>query len=99
MSRHPEQSVEIQPLNEALWEFPMDYPIKLIGLAVPELKQEVEAIFLKHFPQFDTSTIETKPSSKGTYHSIRAHLHFENIGQVHALYDDLKACSHIKTAL
>lgn len=99
MSHNQEQSIEIQPLNEALWEFPMDYPIKLIGLAVPELKQEVEAIFLKNFPQFDTSTIEAKPSSKGTYHSIRALLRFDNIDQVHALYDDLKACKHIKTAL
>ncbi len=89
----------IQPLNEALWQFPMDYPIKLIGLAVPELRQEVEAIFLKHFPHFNTNSIVVQPSSKGTYHSLRAQLHFDNIEQVHALYADLKACEHIKTAL
>ena len=99
MSDNQEQSIEIQPLNEELWNFPMDYPIKLIGLAVPELRQEIEDIILRHFPDFDTNTIETKPSSKGTYHAVRAHLRFENIEQVHALYDDLKACKHIKTAL
>ena len=89
----------IQPLNEDLWQFPMDYPIKLIGLAVPELRDEVEAILIKHFPHFDPTTIVVQPSSKGTYHSVRAHLHFENMQQVHALYADLKACEHIKTAL
>lgn len=86
-------------LNEELWQFPMDYPIKLIGLAIPELKQEIEAILLKHFPDFDIDSIDVQPSSKGTYHSVRAQLRFENKEQVHAVYDDLKACEHIKTAL
>lgn len=89
----------IQPLNETLWQFPMDYPIRLIGNAVPELRDEVEAILLKHFPDFDANNIVVQPSSKGNYHSIRAQLRFENMEQVHALYADLKACEHIKTAL
>jgi uncharacterized protein len=89
----------IQPLNEELWQFPMDYPIRLIGNAVPELRDEVQAIFLKHFPDFDSNNIVVQPSSKGNYHSIRAQLRFENMQQVHALYADLKACEHIKTAL
>ncbi|XID75756.1 YbeD family protein [Alkanindiges sp. WGS2144] len=92
-------SLEEKPLNETLWQFPMDYPIHLIGYAVPELRDEVEAILLKHFPWFDTSTIVVQPSSKGTYESLRAQLRFDNMDQVHALYADLKACPHIKTAL
>ena len=40
-----------------------------------------------------------QPSSKGTYHSVRAQLRFENKEQVHAVYDYLNACEHIKTAL
>lgn len=86
-------------LNEELWQFPMDYPIKLIGLAVPELRQEVVTILQKHFPEFDANTVEVQHSSKGTYHSVRAHLKFENKDQVHAVYADLAACPHIKTAL
>lgn len=86
-------------LNEALWEFPMEYPIKLIGLAVPELRQSVEDILSKHFPEFNPVTLVIQPSSKGTYHAVRAHIRFDNKEQVHALYADLAACPHIKTAL
>lgn len=92
-------NTENRPLNEALWQFPMDYPIRLIGNAVPELRDEVQAILLKHFPWFDPNSIVLQPSSKGNYHSVRAQLRFDNMEQVHALYADLKACPHIKTAL
>jgi putative lipoic acid-binding regulatory protein len=90
---------ETQPLNEALWQFPMDYPIRLIGNAVPELRDEIQAILLKHFPWFDPNNIVLQASSKGNYHSVRAQLRFDNMEQVHAVYADLKACPHIKTAL
>lgn len=93
------ENQENQPLNQDLWKFPMDYPIKLIGNAIPELRDEIEVILLKHFPEFDTNNIFVQLSSKGNYHAIRAQLRFENMEQVHALYADLKACPHIKTAL
>lgn len=86
-------------LQEHLWVFPMDYPIKLIGAAGDELKQAVLAILKKHFPDFDENSLKIQPSSKGTYHSITAQLRFEELEQVHALYADLAACPLIKTAL
>ncbi|ENU81044.1 hypothetical protein F975_00903 [Acinetobacter sp. ANC 3789] len=86
-------------LREDLWVFPMDYPIKLIGNAGTELRIAVVEILIKHFPEFDEATLAVQPSRTGKYHSITAQLRFEELEQVHALYADLAACPHIRTAL
>lgn len=86
-------------LREDLWVFPMDYPIKLIGNAGPELRQAVVDILVKHFPDFDEVALKVQPSKAGTYDSITAQLRFEELEQVHAIYADLSACPLIKTAL
>ena len=76
-------------LQEDLWVFPMDYPIKLIGLAGAELHAAVTEIFVKHFPEFDGNSMSVTPSRTGKYHSITAQLRFEELEQVHAVYADL----------
>ena len=86
-------------LQEDLWVFPMDYPIKLIGNAGEELRGAVVEILVKHFPEFDETTLVVQPSRTGKYHSITAQLRFDELEQVHALYADLAACEHIRTAL
>ena len=86
-------------LQEDLWVFPMDYPIKLIGNAGEELRGAVVEILVKHFPECNEATLVVQPSRTGKYHSITAQLRFEELEQVHALYADLAACEHIRTAL
>jgi len=86
-------------LQEHLWVFPMDYPIKLIGNAGEELRDAVVEILVKHFPEFNAATLVVQPSRTGKYHSITAQLRFNELEQVHALYADLAACEHIRTAL
>ncbi|WP_374297774.1 YbeD family protein [Acinetobacter sp.] len=86
-------------LQEHLWVFPMDYPIKLIGETCDELNNSVIEILVKHFPEFDETTLKFQPSRTGKYNSITAQLRFEELEQVHALYADLAACPYIKTAL
>jgi len=86
-------------LREDLWVFPMDYPIKLIGLAGEELLNAVVEIFTKHFSDFDGDSVSITPSRTGKYHSITAQLRFLELEQVHAVYADLAACPLIKTAL
>ena len=86
-------------LREDLWVFPMDYPIKLIGSAGVELHGAVVEILVKHFPEFDATSLAVQPSRTGKYHSLTAQLLFLELEQVHALYADLAACPLIKTAL
>ncbi len=99
-SQSPNSTGNSSPmLNEALWQFPMDYPIKLIGDAGDELLHAVRAIIVQHFPDFDLATLEVQPSRTGKYHAIRATLPFDHRDQVLAIYADLAACPLIKTAL
>lgn len=86
-------------LQEHLWVFPMDYPIKLIGDAGEQLRGSVVEILVKHFPDFDAETLKVQASRTGKYDSITAQLRFIELEQVHQLYADLAACEHIKTAL
>lgn len=86
-------------LQEHLWVFPMDYPIKLIGVAGDDLHTAVVEILVKHFPDFEGTSIQVQPSRTGKYHSLTANLIFNELEQVHALYADLAACPLIKTAL
>ncbi|OTG66741.1 YbeD family protein [Acinetobacter silvestris] len=86
-------------LREDLWVFPMDYPIKLIGEAHEDLHVAVVEIMVKHFPDFDGTSIKVQPSRTGKYHSLTAQITFVELEQVHALYADLAACPLIKTAL
>jgi hypothetical protein len=55
-------------LQEHLWVFPMDYPIKLIGHAGDELRVAVVDILQKHFPEFDGDSVKVQPSRTGKYH-------------------------------
>ncbi len=85
--------------NEELWQFPMQYPIKIIGHASPELMDAISELLTKHFPVLDLAHLTVTQSSGGKYHSIAAVLPFENKEQVNAVYADLAASKHVKTAL
>ncbi len=97
MTDAPAKSTDIQ--NRELWVFPMDYPIKMIGLAGDELMQAVRAILMTHVPAYDVALLQIHPSSGGKYHAIRAVLPLESHEQVNALYADLAANPRIKTVL
>lgn len=75
-------------LNEALWQFPCDFPLKIMGPASAPLKQVVSEIVLKHVPDFDPQTIQTKQSRNGKYQSITVKLFINNKEQVLGLYQD-----------
>ena len=95
-SQSPNSTGNSSPmLNEALWQFPMDYPIKLIGDAGDELLHAI----VQHFPDFDLATLEVRASRPGKSLAIRATLPFDHRDQVLAIYADLAACPLIKTAL
>lgn len=82
-----------------LWEFPMDYPISILGLASDALMTDVKAILTTHVPDFDLAAIQVVPSKTGKYHSLRARLHLTSHEQVNQLYAALAAAESIKTVL
>ncbi|HBV38556.1 MAG TPA: hypothetical protein DEF05_02385 [Erwinia sp.] len=70
-----------------LLEFPTPFTYKVMGLAQPELVDQVVEVVQRHAPG-DYSP-EVKPSSKGNYHSVSITITATHIEQVETLYDEL----------
>ena len=74
--------------NPELWEFPMNYPMSIIGNEGEHesLLNEVKLILGSQFPEFDLASMEVKPSKTGRFHSVRANLYLTTVEQVNTLY-------------
>ena len=76
-------------LDESLWDFPCQFPLKIMGPAEAPLRPAVEAIVLRHAPEFDISTITIRMSKTGKHQSITIDVYVERKEQVLGLYTDL----------
>ena len=74
--------------NPELWQFPMNYPMSIIGHEGEHesLLNEVKLILGSQFPEFDLASMEVKPSKTGRFHSVRANLYLTTFEQVNTLY-------------
>ncbi|MGP9687584.1 YbeD family protein [Psychrobacter sp. AOP22-C1-C5] len=77
--------------NPELWDFPMNYPLSIIGHEGEHesLLNEVKLILGSQFPDFDLASIEVKPSRTGRFHSARVNLYLTAADQVNVLYASL----------
>lgn len=84
-----------------LWEFPMDYPLSIIGHEgeTDSLKNEVTLICAELFPEFDPATISIHPSKTGRFHALRLNLRLTSIDEVNRLYAALDNAKTIRTVL
>ena len=85
--------------EDALFDFPCEFPIKAMGKASPELEVAVLEIMHRHVPDLGEGAIKTRESSKGNYVSITVTIQAKSREQLDAIYMDLTACEHIKFAL
>lgn len=85
--------------NDALWQFPMDYPLKIVGESQHPLAQIVADIICRYVPSFDPASIEMQSSSKGKYVSIRVNFYAERKEQINDIYAALAAEPAIRLAL
>ncbi|MCL1622690.1 DUF493 domain-containing protein [Moraxella sp. Tifton1] len=90
---------EIQ--NPHLWNFPMDYPISIIGNEGEHdsLLHEVTLILAEIFPQFDAATIQVKSSKTGKFHALRTRLYLTSADEVNRLYTALDQAKTVKTVV
>lgn len=77
--------------NPELWDFPMNYPMSIIGHEGEHesLLNEIKLILGSQFPDFDLASIEVKPSKTGRFHSARVNLYLTTADQVNTLYASL----------
>lgn len=85
--------------NEALWEFPMHYPIKIMGETRFPMRATITSILQRHVPDFDPATLVEKPSSGGKYVSVTATVYVERKEQINGMYADFAAHEHIRMVL
>lgn len=83
-------------LNELL-EFPCPFTYRIMGVARPELVDEVVEVVQRHAPG-DYSP-EVKPSSKGNYHSVSITITATHIEQVETLYEELGKIAMVRMVL
>jgi putative lipoic acid-binding regulatory protein len=78
-------------MSETLFEFPAEFPLKIMGRAKDGFAQTVHDIVRKHAPDYDGSTMELRPSSAGNYISVTCTINATSKEQLDALYRELSA--------
>ena len=87
--------------NPELWDFPMNYPMSIIGHEGEhdDLLNEIKLILGSQFPDFDLASIQVKPSKTGRFHSARVNLYLTTIEQVNTLYAALDNAKTVRTVI
>ena len=70
-----------------------------MGESGASLERSVLEIVLRHAPDYDVSTLETRVSSSGKYVSLTCTLNAVSKSQLDALYRELSAHPKVKVAL
>ncbi len=81
------------------FEFPTDFPIKIMGRRDDAFAQTIVAIVLEHAPDFDPSTLEMRSSKDGNYLSLTATVHAVSRDQLDSLYRALTSHPMVKVVL
>ena len=79
-------------LNEDVFKFPCDYPIKVFGLNQPDLINTVGTIVESHVGKLHSNQISLKNSSKGKYVSVTIRIIATSRKQLDSINEDLQNC-------
>ena len=82
-----------------LIEFPSDFPLKIMGLAIEGFAQDIAELVVRHAPEFDAASIEMRPSKTGKYLSLTCIVRATSQAQLDGLYVALTAHPMVKVVL
>lgn len=101
MTNTPKTPTRTEIQTPELWNFPMDYPMSIIGHKGHHetLINEVKLILAEIFPEFDAATMQVRPSRTGRFHSVRVNLYLTDADQVNRLYTALDKAATVRTAV
>ena len=74
--------------EESLIEFPCEFPIKVMGPALPEFHTAIVKIAKNHDTEFDESQTTQNISKTGKYVSLTLNIHAKDKPQLDAIYKD-----------
>lgn len=85
--------------EDTLLEFPVDFPIKIMGERRDDFAQAMVELVLRHAPDFRPETVEMRASRNGTYLSVTVVVRATSKAQLDALYREITAHPWVKMAL
>lgn len=85
--------------QDTLLEFPTDFPVKIMGEAREDFAQAMVDLVLRHAPDFNPATLETRASSSGKYLSLTCTIRATSKAQLDALYSEITTHPWVNMAL
>lgn len=90
----PDMPAELSPI-----EYPLDFPVKVMGRNKRDFAQAVAAIVQRHAPDFDAATVEMRPSRQNNYLSVTCTIRATSREQLDALYTELSGHPDVSMVL
>ncbi|HRK56868.1 MAG TPA: DUF493 family protein [Burkholderiaceae bacterium] len=85
--------------RESAIRFPLDFPIKVMGLQADGFAQAIVSVVQTHAPDFDATTLEQRASREGRYVSLTVTVRASSQAQLDALYRALTSHPMVKFVL
>lgn len=85
--------------QDSLFEFPCEFPIKVMGKASDEFETAVAQIIRKHVADLSEVAIKRRESNKSNYAALTITITATSREQLDAIYIDLTASEHVIMAL
>lgn len=87
------------PVPDSLIEYPVDFPIKVLGRTQQGFAQAMVELVKRHAPDFDESTVGMRSSREGKYLSLTFVIRATSREQLDALYMELSDHPMVQMAL
>jgi putative lipoic acid-binding regulatory protein len=87
------------PEKDTLFEFPCDFPLKVMGRRTNDFRSLVLGIVQKHVGAVAADKIEERPSKDGNYLSLTCTFTAHSKAQLDALYVELTSCERVLIVL
>lgn len=90
---------DLNSVEETLFEFPCEFPIKCMGLNIPEFEIAVVEIMNRHVPDLSEAKMSSRLSKEGKYCAMTVTITARSKNQLDAIYMDLTASQYIKMSI
>jgi hypothetical protein len=82
-------------MNDDVFNFPCDYPIKIIGKDLPNFESTVRNIIELHVGKLHNNQVTSSASSKGAYISLTVRIIASSRSQLDAINRSLQKCTMV----
>ena len=87
------------PEIDALFNFPCDFPIKVMGASHPDFHDAVVTVVREFDDQFDPTQVEIRPSSGGKYTGLTVTVRAQSRAHLDDIYRALTGHPMVKVVM